>query len=259
MALLTVAAGCPQENPAFSGTNETPGLTQDESDSSEMPPDTGEAGGELCALAGGVDMNIMVPQPCGETNDELAVYQHWFKVTEVDGSAWTVEFCEAECVACKTVPGQLVLEPLQLDTLAGPGTCLLFSGRRLGSGDDCSYHAVSVRDMSGGGVPLVLARRSLALEIPLFDLASEPTLASFAPELVPDQDCSCAGFAQPCCGAQGPTLSAFAVAEQTIPVGEDALVPLAGRDYDFWAFDAYAPGECGEQDPRVVWALTASK
>ncbi len=252
-ALVGVTAiGCTRENPAFDDPSETEG--QDTDSSAELPADTGEeAPDEVCDLVGGMDMTIKVPQPCGETNDSLGVYEHWFKVVEASGSTWSVQFCPSGCEGdCEPVPGDLVVSPLPVVDLAGPETCLLLTARRLGSGDDCDYHTLSIRDMSSDGSVLVLARRSELLDLPAIDPSSG--LAGFEPGLVEADSCDCAVTPDACCEGQAPTLYSYEINGTVIPVGDTQTVTLGQQSYDFWAFDAFSSGAC-DAPINLTWAL----
>jgi hypothetical protein len=251
----TASSGCARDNPAFDTPLEThgsEGMTADDSD--ELPPESGEESPELCDLAGGMDMTIEVPQPCGETNDPLGIYQHYFKVVEAASSTWQVQFCDANCVDCVPVPSPFVLSPLPVAELAGPDACLLVTGRRLGSGDDCSYHTLSVVDVSANGGVLVLARRTNLLDLPTLDTSTG--LASFEPGLVEAETCDCSITPDSCCDGQTPTRYDYDVNGTIVPIGETQPITIGQRSYDFWAFDAFESGDC-DAPISVSWALVA--
>lgn len=250
------ATGCMRDNPAFED-EETGGDPETAADAGhDLPTETSDDSSSSCELAGGMDIEIKVPQPCGETNDMLGLYEHWFLVTAAAGSTWTVQFCTADCMECEPVAGELLLDPLPVAQLAAPNTCLLMKGRRLGSGDDCSYHAISIQDMSNNGAMLVLARRTELLELPPID--SSTGLFGWQPTLVIDQQCDCALSPDACCGSEPATLYAYQVeGSEPIPVGSMQPVTIGGRSYDFWAFDAYKPGECNATT-SVSWALVGA-
>lgn len=254
---MVAANGCTRDNPAFdNGVSETGGGGSDTVDSEpDIPSDSGEESTTSCELAGGMDMEIKVPQPCGETDDVLGLYEHWFHVAEAGGSTWSVQFCTEACAECEPVPGELILNPLPVTELAPPGTCLLMKGRRLGSGDDCNYHAVTIQDMTNNGAMLVLARRTDQLDLPPID--SSTGLFGWAPSLAVDETCDCAATPDACCNSQAPTLYEYVIDGTNVPVGSAEPVTIGGRNYDFWAFDAFQPGDCGAPT-NVSWALTAA-
>lgn len=255
--VLVASLACTRENPAFDPPTDTDALdtsdSVDEGDpSTTAVPDTGEGPLE-CGIEGGVDMSIKVPQPCGETNDVLGTYEHWFHVVEAAGSTWQVQFCTADCGECEPLAAGLTFAPLPVADLAGPGTCLRMAARRLGAGDDCDYQAATVQDMTNNGEVLIVARRTELLEIP--ELGTNTGLLGFAPSLWLDEACDCGEVPEACCGSQAPSLYGFDVGGTQIPVGETQPVTLGGRSYEFWAFDAFQSGDCGAET-RVVWALT---
>lgn len=262
LTLGVVASACARENPAFDGARETLGSVDDDDgpssggdgpQTSGVPDESGdEEGLLLCDLQGGIDMDIKVPQPCGETNDALDTYEHWFNVVSASQSSWQVQFCTANCGDCEPLAAALTFAPLPVAELAGPDTCLRMAARRLGTGDDCSYQAATVQNMSNNGEVLIVARRTELLEIP--ELASNTGLLGFAPSLVVDEACTCDETPDSCCAGQAPSLYAYDVAGVEIPVGETASVSIGGRSFEFWAFDAFSPGGCDQT--RVVWALT---
>jgi hypothetical protein len=257
------AAGCTRDNPAFDEPSETSGGSDTLDQRFDLPSDTNdtddtnEESPAMCELAGGVDMDIEVPQPCGETDDALGLYEHYFHVVEAAGSTWSVQFCpDQTCIDCEPVVADLVLAPLSVAEIAPPGACLLMRGRRLGAGDDCNYHAVSIQDMSNGGAMLVLARRTELLDLPPID--TNTGLLGWEPTLVVDETCDCAATPDACCDGQAPTLYAYQVNGPTpVPVGSVATVTLGQRSYDFWAFDAFQSGDCGAPID-VSWALVAN-
>jgi hypothetical protein len=258
-----LAPACVRDNPAFDSPEETVGGNGevDPSSGDTNPQTSGvpdesedEEGLLLCDLAGGIDMTIKVPQPCGETNDVLDTYEHWFNVVEASGSDWQVQFCTAECGECEPLAFELTFAPLSVADLAGPDTCLRMAARRLGEGDDCDYQAATVQNMSNNGEVLIVARRTELLEVP--ELASNTGLLGFAPSLVLAETCDCSETPDSCCDGQAPILYAYEVGGIQIPVGEAAAVNIGGREFEFWAFDAFSSGDCGAET-RVVWALTA--
>src|SRR5690606_13844073 len=125
---------------------------------------------------------------------------------------------------------------------AGPGACLQLSARRLGSGDDCDYHTISIVEPSAAGRVVVLARRTELLDLPSLDTGTG--LMGFEPKLVDDETCDCAQTPDSCCGSQAPTLYAYEVGGTVIPVGDSQPVFIGQGSYDFWAFDAFQPGDC---------------
>jgi hypothetical protein len=264
LAACLVSSACTRDNPAFDQPVETEGHetladgTDEDDDQAELADESSEEQGPmLCGLQGGKDMNIKVPQPCGETNDELNVYEHWFKVVEAGGSTWTVQFCSEACGECEPIAADLVVAPLPVAELAGPDACLKMAGRRLGSGDDCSYHAISIIEPGAAGRVVVLARRTELLEIP--GLASGTNLLGFNPQLSVADSCDCGETPDSCCGDQSPTLYDFQVEGAVIPVGENQIVTLGqNTPYRFWAFDAFNPGECNA-GTRIAWALTTNQ
>jgi hypothetical protein len=251
-AIGTGPSGCTRENPAFDDPMATQ-ATDADTIGDELPPDTGE-GGQDCKLASGTDMTIKVPQPCGETDDNLDVYEHWFKVVGAVGSTWSVQFCDQGCLDCAPLPGDLEISPLPLAELAGIDSCLLVRARRLGTADDCNYQAISVEDSSASGGVLILVRRTELLDIPPLD----PTtgLAGFAPGLVVDEVCDCDLSPDSCCGDLPSTVYNYEVNDTLIELGETVPVTINQRPYDFWAFNAYVSNEC-DAPINLSWALTA--
>lgn len=256
---MAAATGCTRDNPAFDdGADESGGGSSDTlAEQPDLPSDDdSEESTASCELAGGTDMEIKVPQPCGETDDTLGLYEHWFQVIEAGGSTWSVQFCTEGCTECEPVPGELILNPLPVAELAGPNTCLLMKGRRLGSGDDCNYHAVTIQDMSNNGAMLVMARRTDLLELPPID--SNTGLFGWEPALLLEESCDCVATPDACCDGQAPTLYAYQVnGPDPVPLGSVAPVAIGGRDYDFWAFDAFQPGDC-DASLQFSWALTSA-
>jgi hypothetical protein len=59
-----------------------------------------------------------------------------------------------------------------------------------------------------------------------------------------------------CCGSEAPVLYAYDINGLLIPVGNSQGVTIGQREYEFWAFDAFKPGEC-DAAINVSWALTA--
>lgn len=259
LVLGLCSIGCTLENPAFDEPTDTQSdSTTDASTTAnipDLPPGTTDEGSSSCGLSGGQDMQIKVPQPCGETNDALDTYEHWFNVVEAAGSTWSVQFCSVDCLECEPLPADLVFSPLSVAELAGPGTCMLMNARRLGEADDCSYHTVTLQDMSAGGHMLVVARRTQLLQLP--DIPSATGLLGFEPALVEVDSCDCVQDPDACCGGQAPTLYSYEVNGLQIPIGDVQPVSIGGRDYDFWAFDAFQPGECNAPI-NLSWALVAS-
>jgi hypothetical protein len=258
-AMVTAAtAGCTRENPAFD-TGDVAGSetgSSDTLDERDLPSESGEESTALCELEGGTDMTIKVPQPCGETNDVEGLYEHYFHVVEAVDSTLSVQFCTAGCAECEPLAGDLLLSPLPVAELAAPGACLLMKGRRLGTGDDCNYHAISLQDVTAGGAMLVLARRTDLLELP--PIETNTGLFGWEPTLVVHETCDCAETPDSCCDGQAPTLYGYQVnGPDLVPVGITAPVVLGQRAYDFWAFNAFQSGEC--QAPiDVSWALVAA-
>jgi hypothetical protein len=252
-----MAAGCTRDNPAFSEPTGTGSDADSETTDvrEDIPTESGEETPAACNLMGGMDMTIEVPQPCGENNAMLGTYDHWLHVVEAAESTWTVQFCnDPTCTDCEVLAGDLVLSPLPLSQLAGPGACLLMQGRRLGTGDDCNYHAVTIQDMGADGAVLVVARRTELLDLP--PLASNTGLLGWEPNLVVHETCDCAETPDACCGDQAPTLYAYDINGTLIPIGLNQGVTLGQRDYQFWAFNAFHSGEC-DTPIDVSWALTA--
>jgi hypothetical protein len=251
-----VAAGCTRDNPAFDeptgsgaeGDSGTTDIREDIPGAEETPA--------VCELMGGTDMTIEVPQPCGESNATLGTYEHWFKVVEAAESTWSVQFCnDPACTDCEMLVGELVLSPLPVEQLAGPGACLFMQGRRLGTGDDCNYQAVTIQDASAGGDVLVIARRSELLELP--PLETNTGLHGWEPGVVEYQVCDCDETPEACCADQVRTLYAFNLNGTIAEVGgPNEGVLVAQRNYDFWPFNAFHSGECGAAID-VSWALTA--
>ena len=253
--------GCTRDNPAFDpdggDTQAQETVSEGVDTDAETPSESGEEESPmLCGLEGGKDMSIKVPQPCGETNDELTLYEHWFQVVEAGGSTWSVQFCDEACGECEPIPADLTLAPLSVADLAGPGACLKLAARRLGTGDDCNYHALSIVEPAATGRVVVLARRTELLELP--ELPTNTGLLGFEPQLVFDQACDCAETPDSCCGNLAPTLYAYEVGGTVIPVGGRETVTLGQNNYEFWAFDAFDSGECNG-GARMVWALTAAQ
>lgn len=250
--------GCTRDNPAFEDEGaETEAQATVAEGTDELPSETGTSEDPpACALTPGTDMIIKVPQPCGETDDALGLYQHWFHVVEAGGSTWSVQFCNEGCLECEPVAANLELSPLPVAELAGPGACLQLAARRLGTGDDCNYHTVTIIEPSVGGRVVVVARRTELLEVPL--LGSNTGLMGFDPGLVVDDTCDCASAPDSCCDGQAPTVYAYDVGGTQIPVGSNQTVVLGGRNYEFWAFDAYHSGEC-QAPTQISWALTAAQ
>ncbi|HLT36989.1 MAG TPA: hypothetical protein VK034_11910, partial [Enhygromyxa sp.] len=219
--------------------------------------ETGDEGTSMtCELVGGMDMLIRVPQPCGETNDMLDTYEHWFQVVEAGGSTWSVQFCDESCLECEPLAANLTLAPLPVADLAGPGACLQLSARRLGSGDDCDYHTLSIVEPGAAGRVVVLARRTELLELPPLDTGTG--LMGFEPNLVEDETCDCAQTPDSCCGSKPATRYDYEVEGTVIPIGDSQTVFINQRGYQFWAFDAFRPGDC-DAPTRTVWALTAAR
>jgi hypothetical protein len=262
-----VSLGCVMINPAFDEPVETQGSPEtgdgdgdgDEHSVETGDGDGGEESGLVCELGGGLDLHVDVPQHCGINNDPLDAYHHWFKVVAAQGSTWSVQFCLAPGCAeedCKTdVTSPLTISPLPLAELAGAGDCLEFTARRLDENDECNYHAITVRrvDIAGDHVVL-LARRTEQLELP--PVPSATGLHDFNPELLEVESCSCSEFPGSCCGSHQATLHAYGVDNHVIPVGAQQDLSILGREYTFWAFDAFSPGDCGGTT-NIAWALTA--
>ncbi|MFO7566852.1 MAG: hypothetical protein R6X02_29685 [Enhygromyxa sp.] len=254
--------GCTRDNPAFDADDEAQshetaaeGTEADTND--ELPSESGEEESPmLCGLEGGSDMIIKVPQPCGETNDSLALYDHWFEVAEASGSTLSVHFCQEACAECEPIPADLTLSPLPMDELVGPGACLRMQARRLGEGDDCNYHAVSIQEPAAAGRVVVLARRTELLELP--ELETHTGLFGFDPQLLRAEGCDCEETPDSCCGTAAPTLYDYDVNGTVIPLGQTQTVSIGQNNYEFWAFDAFDTGEC-DVGTRIAWALTAKQ
>lgn len=259
---FALCIGCTRDNPAFDPNEDTQGEAGQDTiadGTDELEPETGDESTPLsCGLEGGVDMNIEFPLPCGELNDNLNLYERWFNVVGATGSTWSVQFCKAGCVEedCTPIPTDVLVEPLPVAELAGPGSCLKVLARRLGSGDECDYHTVIIQEPAAAGRVVLLARRTTLLEFP--ELETGTGLAGFEPELVIDEQCDCAETPGSCCGSEAATLFAYQVGGSVIPVGSPPqTVTINQQSYKFWAFDGFRPGHCNAQT-RVVWALTNS-
>jgi len=265
VCLLAIAAdtSCTRENPIFGASGETAGVDEELADEEllgdeDSPLETGD-GGAACELVGGGDMVVSVPHTCGVNDPNLGAYRHWFRVVAAAGDTWSVQFCELDFCAdveCKHIVGQLQISPLPLAQLAQEGACLEVTARGFEDpNDECNYHAISVSSVGEASSELiVLARRTELIELP--PLATATGLADFEPELIDVESCSCAESPSSCCDANPTTVHAYQVGDVVIPIGENRDVTIQGRQFVFWTFNAFSPGDC-DGGTDISWALTA--
>ncbi|PRP91225.1 hypothetical protein ENSA5_57000 [Enhygromyxa salina] len=264
------AAGCTRPNPAFGDPAETEAQADGSSEAdteldseteAEVDDSAEQDTGMVCELQGGEGMFIEVPPPCppNDLGPNAGLYDRWFKVVDLEANHWSVENCDANCVNCEDlIPAPLVVEPVPVGELAGVGACLRVSGRRLGDqAEDCEYHTLLVQVASGSNntTPVLLARNTSLLEVPKVDAVNGPGIAAFNPALVVADDCPCADFPDDCCDGTAPTLYEFDIGQAArVGVGEVRALDLDQHPVEFWALDAFQPGECGEP-LQVAWAL----
>jgi hypothetical protein len=258
MAVLPLA--CTRDNPAFDpdGETETDQLpTTDTLDSTDAGESSDEGSGLVCELGPGPGLDIVVPQPCGETNVDTDAYEHWMLVDEAAGSTWTVQYCNDEaCADCEAIMSGLTVAPLPVADIAPPGACLWVGGRRLGTMDDCNYQTLVVYDLSSQlpNVPVLVARSTLDKGLVGLD---NTELQGFAPQTVEVESCPCEDYPDACCtDAEAPSLHAFEVGlPAPVPVGQTAMLSFAVGEFEFWALDAFDPGDC-DRPLHTAWALT---
>lgn len=238
--VLTLGACSP------AGADESDGT---DSESSGEPADTGDA---VCELMGGTSLSIELPPPC--TGDD---FDGFFLVSETTDDAVMVTPClTADCAECaNSIPAPLKISPVPLAGVASPGTCLRVLANRAPTTnpDSCVYENIVVLQLDGDTeLAIVVAPSSSEVGLPVD--------VGFLPFINPREWCSCYDFPDSCCETRDqvyPIVYDYHIGDQTVSVGESAAIGMVnGRTYEFFAFDAFMSGECG--DPiHLAWALVA--
>lgn len=266
LALLGVIAivGCTRDNPAFDDPADTEATTADSVDTDPTSAEGMEAPDPECLLEGGESMVIELVLPCdsGLDNDPKT-YDKWHNVVELNGSTLGVGICQdSTCMECADAfPQPLKLEPLPLSNLVVEGDCLHVVGRRAEpqTPASCVFQTVAIEVMTGQGrQTIAIARNASVVDLPTLDANSGPMVSGFDPSLVVGESCPCTMYPDDCCDGVAPTVYDFNVGlPEPVSIGQNAIVHLDGRDFEFWGLDAFQPGECGEP-LRVSWGLTVA-
>ena len=270
--LVIVAAGCTRLNPAFNADGETGSETTPETSTDPTLEETGESGSlDQCELTEGKDLFMAMPGQCSEDLYQKSIYvEEVLDVHTLKVLLCTSPICALDAQGCAMgpVPLELVVDPLPLGDLVEPGACLHVVAQRRppqSDPDDCNYQTAAIWevDQNAGELGLVLVARGASdvmLPIPT-DGGFAPPTPDFEPTPVYRDSCPCDVYDACCGGDVAPTLYDFLVDSggntTTVEVGPGIHdVDVGGRMMKFHPLNAWLPGSCESEDPKVAWGLT---
>jgi hypothetical protein len=251
LASVSVLA-CTRDNPAFEdGGDELvdEGETRLETGDGDTTTETGTVA--ECEYDEGQGVTIVLPMPCGETNEQTQRYERSFLIVSSTETGWLGGLCEVGDVDCTgecptNVPQAIEIEGFDVTGLVGAGACLRISAEQSDpASDSCSFDAIGIWHQSK---PVVVASNGAVV---IGEALADAGQIAPTPALAEEPPCECI---EACCEVS-PGDYRFDISGQKVDVG--APIQLEAHPYRFHPLRAYNPTGCAD-DLQQAWGLTYS-